>query len=125
MVKPTYSRFLPVSDKAKLGQVKIRTAPPSTSLSQSFHAYPWSTRKEKFPVLSTCAKSHQLNQIHQNFLLKVSLVFRRFSCVSCRNGLQMSGTYLKKYELCRLNYFCPELEYWYICAQAAVPQNFI
>ena len=60
LAKSTSFRFLSVCGKEKLGQVKIRTALPSTSLSESFHAYPWGTRKEKFPVLRTCGKSHQL-----------------------------------------------------------------
>ena len=125
-----FIEFLSISDKARLDQLKIVTAACSTSLSESFQAYPWQTKNGKYPVLRTCLKSHQLNQTP--ILLPYSISC--FPYIFVRILPKWSTTrYLKaevlqlsqKYELCRFNSFCPEFTFWYICAQGARPHNFI
>ena len=63
-------------------------------------------RKGKYPVLRTNAKPQQLIKHTKISYSIASLVFRKFSCRTYRNGLNRGSSklrhskYLKKYELC-------------------------
>ena len=59
-----FFEFLSITDKARLGQLKNIFAIRNSSLSEFFHAHPWSTTSEKKPVLRTSAKSHKLHKKH-------------------------------------------------------------
>ena len=58
------SFLLSITDKARLGQPKNIFVIRNSSLSEFFHAHPWSTTTGKQPVLRTSAKSHKLHKKH-------------------------------------------------------------
>ena len=56
-----FFEFLFITDRERLDQTEIITAIRISSLSESSHAWPWSTTNKKgnYSVLKTCMKSHQ------------------------------------------------------------------
>ena len=87
-----FLKFLSISDKPRLDQLKIITASRSTNFSESFHPYRYKefempTRKWKCPVLRTYTKSHQLIKHTKISYSIASLVFPKRSCVTYQNAL--------------------------------------
>ena len=91
-----FFKFLSVSDKPRLHQLKIITSTSTCStstfkllwLSESFHLYgEIPSRKGKYSVLRTNTKPHQLIKHAKISYSIVSLVFRKFSYRTYRNGL--------------------------------------
>ena len=91
-----FFKFLSVSDKPRLRQLKIITSTSTCStstckllwLSESFHLYgEIPSRKGKYSVLRTNTKPHQLIKHAKISYSIVSLVFRKFSYRTYRNGL--------------------------------------
>ena len=119
MVKPLFFMFLSNSDKARFHQLEIitGTAARSTSFFESFHACLWPIRKGTC-LCWGCMRSltKLIKHIKLSYLV-ASLVFRRFSCVSYRNGLHERTSnlryskYFKKYELCRYNTFWQKIAF--------------
>ena len=60
-----FLKFLSISDKAGLDQLKSIFTACSTILSESTHAYLRPIRKVEYPVERRFAKSLRLNQVHQ------------------------------------------------------------
>ena len=88
-------KFLSISDKPRLHQLKIITSPRSTvqtSLTAwMFHPYgEIPSRKGKYPMLRKNTKPHQLIKHAKVFCSIASLLFRKFSYHTYRNGLNRS-----------------------------------
>ena len=106
-----FFKFPSMSDKQRLYQLKIITSSRSTvqaSLTAwMFHPYEEiPSRKGKYPMLRKNTKPHQLIKHAKVSYSIVSLVFRKFSYHTYRNGLNRGTSrlryseYLKKYEPC-------------------------
>ena len=91
--KIPFLKFLSMSDKPRLHLLKIITSSRSTvyklpSLPECFHPYgEILSRKGKYPMLRTNTKPHQLIKHAKISYSIVSLVFRKFSYRTYRNGL--------------------------------------
>ena len=107
-----FFKFHSMSDKPQLHQLKIITSyscsTAQASLTASmFHLYgEIPPRKGKYPMLRKNTKPHQLIKHAKVFYSLASLVFRKFSYHTYRNGLNQGTSrlrypeYLKKYEPC-------------------------
>ena len=94
-----FFRFLSMSDKPRLHQLRIITSTYSTVYASltSWMLPPYGeipSRKEKYPMLKTCAKSHQLIKHAKISYSIVSLLFRKFLCGTYRNGLNRGNSKL-------------------------------
>ena len=104
-------KFLRMSNKPRLHQLKIITSTRSTvQASLTAWMFPFvgerPSRKGKYTMLRTNTKPHQLIKHAKVSYSIVSLVFRKFSCCTYQNDLsrgtlkQRYSEYLKKYEPC-------------------------
>ena len=87
-----FFKFLCMSDKPRLHQLNIITSSRSRYklpwLPEYFHSYgEIPSRKGKYPMLRTNTKPHQLIKHAKISYSIVSLVFRKFSYRTYRNGL--------------------------------------
>ena len=87
-----FFRFLCMSDKPRLHQLNIITSSRGRYklpwLPEYFHSYgEIPSRKGKYPMLRTNAKPHQLMNHAKMLYSLISLVFRKFSYRTYRNGL--------------------------------------
>ena len=102
--KIPFFKFLSMSDKPRLHQLKIITSSRSTVQASLYGEIP--SGKGKYPMLRTNTKPHQLIKHAEISYLIVSLVFCKFSYRTHRNGLNRVTSklkyseYLKKYEPC-------------------------
>ena len=87
-------KFLCMSDKPWLHQANVYTSSPSATryklpwLSKYFHSYGEITsRKGKYPILKTNTKPHHLIKHAKISYAIASVVFRKFSYRTYRNGL--------------------------------------
>lgn len=112
--------FLSISDKLRLGQLKIITVTRSSSFSESSHPYKEREipkRKGKQFVLRKYMKSRQLIKPTQISYFIASLVFLKFSSVTHPNVLNRGTSklrlfkHLKTYKLCRYSTFCQEFAF--------------
>ena len=104
-------KFLRMSNKPRLHQLKIITSTRST-VQASLTAWIFPSvgerpsRKGKYTMLRTNTKPHQLIKQAKVSYSIVSLVFRKFSCCTYQNDLSRGtlkkrySEYLKKYEPC-------------------------
>ena len=96
-----FFKFLSTSDKPWLDQIKIITV---LLLVERFSSI--GTRQGKHPALRTNMKPPQIIKHNKISYSLTSHIFRKFWCVTYRNGLNRSTSklkyskYLKKYELC-------------------------
>ena len=111
-----FFKFLSVSDKPRLHQLKIITSTSTCStstfkllwLSESFHLYgEIPSRKGKYSVLRTNTKPHQLIKHAKISYSVVSFVFRKFSCLTSRNGLNWGTSKLRHSK-------CLSMLVWYL-----------
>ena len=85
-----FFKFLSISDKLQLHQLKIitSTAAVQASVTESLQPVRGNIIKEvRYPVLTTNTKPHQLIKHAKSSYSVVSLVFCKFSCGTYRNGL--------------------------------------
>ena len=83
-----FFKFLCMSDKPRLHQLSIIISSRSSTLPEYFHSYgEIPSRKGKYPMLRTNTKPHQLIKHAKISYSIVSLVFRKFSYRTYRNGL--------------------------------------
>ena len=101
-----FFKFLSMSDKPRLHQLKIITSTRSTvQASLTVWIFPAVRGRGKCSVLRTNKKPYQLIKHAKISYSIVSLVFDKFSCGTYRNGLNRGisklwySEYLKKYEL--------------------------
>ena len=80
-----FFKFLSMSDKPRLHQLKIITSSRSTVQASLYGEIP--SGKGKYPMLRTNTKPHQLIKHAKISYSIVSLVFRKFSYRTYRNGL--------------------------------------
>ena len=122
VVKTHLLKFLSISDKSGLDQLKTIITTRSTILPKFIHAYPRPIRKWKYLVLRKSAQSHRPNQAHlllSSYFMEF-LVFRRFLCLSYQNSLHGGTSKVKycqqltKYKLCSFNSFCLKFKFYFI-----------
>ena len=115
-----FFKFLSICDKLRLDQLKIITGTLSSSFSESFYPYKEGeipTRKDKYSVLRKYMKPRQLIKHTKISYSIASFVFRKFSCVTHRNGLNRGTSklrlskQLKKYKPYRYDTFCQEFAF--------------
>ena len=88
-----FFKFICMSDKPPLHQLNIITSSRSSTVQASLTAWMFSSvrgipsRKGKYPMLRTNTKLHQLIKHAKISYSIVSLVFRKFSYRTYRNGL--------------------------------------
>ena len=121
-VKTHLLKFLSISDKSRLDQLKTIITARSTILPKFIHAHPRPIRKGEYLVLRKSVQSHRLNQPHlllSSYFIEF-LVFRRFLCLSYQNGVHGGTSKLKycqqitKYKLCNFNSFCLKFKFYFI-----------
>ena len=111
VVKIHFFKFLSMSDKLQLHQLKtITSTRSSVQASPTVLIFPFkqgnNAKEGKYPVLRTNAKPHQLIKHAKISYSVVSLLFCEFLCGTYQNGLnQVTSTlrlskYLKMYEPC-------------------------
>ena len=115
-------KFLSISDKSGLDQLKIIITTRRTILPKFIHAYSRPIRKWEYLVLRKSAQSHRPNQAHlllSSYFIEF-LVFRRFLCLSYQNSLHGGTSKLKycqrltKYKLRNFNSFCLKFKFYFI-----------
>ena len=118
-----FSKFLSMSDKPRLHQLKIITSTRSTvQASLTVWIFPAVRGRGKCPVLRTNKKPYQLIKHAKISYSVVSLVFRKFSWGAYWNGLNRGTSklrhskYLKKYKPCLFNTSWRESALLYILA---------
>ena len=122
VVKTHLLKFLSISDKSGLDQLKTIITTRSTILPKFIHAYSRPIRKWEYLVLRKSAQSHRPNQAHlllSSYFMEF-LVFRRFLCLSYQNSLHGGTSKVKycqqltKYKLCSFNSFCLKFKFYFI-----------
>ena len=128
--KILFFKFLSMSDKPWLDQLKITTATRGVVVQASLDLS-IVTRKGKYTVVTTIMKPQQLIKHIKISYFLASLVFCKYSCFTYWNGLNQGTSklrhskYLKKYKPCYFYTFCQEYTLQYTFAQSVVPQKFI
>ena len=131
-----FLKFVSINDKSRLYQLKVITSTCSTveaSLTGSIFPTVWrnTSRKEKYTLLKTNTKSHQLIKHTKISSSTASLVFHIFSCDSYQSSLNQDTSklryfqYLKKYGPCLFDTFCGKSTFYYTLSQDEPPKKFI